>query len=261
MMTATATELPAGDWLRLAERTLPLVTDPLQVVGEGDAPALIIAPHPDDESLGCGGLIAALCALGLPPWVAVLTDGAASHPGSVACPPARVASLRRAELRQAVRALGLPEERLLPLDLPDGAATAHLADAAARLVRLVPHPGAILTSWRHDPHADHAAAATLAEQLMARMRPPAPRLLSYPVWGLGFAHALPGFPMPPPPLLPVPPRGLRLDVSAQLPAKRRAIAAHVSQTTRLIADTRDGFTLPPALLALADRPFETFLEA
>ena len=44
-----------------------------------------------------------------------------------------------------------------------------------------------------------------------------------------------------------------------LPAKRRAVAAHRSQITRLIDDDPAGFQLPPELLALAFRPFEVFL--
>ena len=48
----------------------------------GPSAPLILAPHPDDESLGCGGLIAACCAAARPPVVAILTDGSQSHPGS-----------------------------------------------------------------------------------------------------------------------------------------------------------------------------------
>jgi hypothetical protein len=55
-------------------------------------------------------------------------------------------------------------------------------------------------------------------------------------------------------------RGLRLDAKRHLPAKRRAVAAHRSQTTDLIADDPAGFRLPPEALALAFRPFELFLE-
>src|SRR6202035_4765604 len=41
---------------------------------------MILAPHADDESLGCGGLIAELAATGIPPIVVIVTDGTRSHP-------------------------------------------------------------------------------------------------------------------------------------------------------------------------------------
>ena len=56
-----------------------------------------------------------------------------------------------------------------------------------------------------------------------------------------------------------PVRGFRLDIARHLPAKRRAIAAHRSQTTDLIADDPAGFRMPPAFRALFDQPFEVFL--
>lgn len=246
--------MPASAWLRQAETTLPLVADPLAALG-GAVPALVLAPHPDDESLGCGGLIAALVAAGAPPWVAVLTDGTGSHPGSAAYPPERLAALRRAEVRDALAALGLPRDRLLFLGLPDGDVARHVAWAGDRLHGLLApeRPRAILATWRHDPHTDHAACAGIA----LRMAGGVP-VYSYPVWGLGFAHPIPGFPMPPEPWPEAPPAGVRLDIRAQLPAKRRAIAAHASQVTRMIDDV-EGFVLPRELLALADRPFELIL--
>jgi len=80
-------------------RALP--TGTLEEVA-GSGTCLVLAPHPDDESLGCGGLIAACCAAGRPPVVAVLTDGSGSHPGSRAFPPTRLAAIRKAEVTAAV---------------------------------------------------------------------------------------------------------------------------------------------------------------
>jgi hypothetical protein len=54
-------------------------------------------------------------------------------------------------------------------------------------------------------------------------------------------------------------QGWRLDTTRHLPAKRRAIAAHRSQTTDLIDDDPNGFRLPDEFLALFTRPFEVFL--
>src|ERR1700712_4437889 len=79
------------------------------VIGSGTC--LILAPHPDDESLGCGGLIAACVAAGPPPIVVILTDGAGSH-HSPSYPPERLRAVREQEARQAVAHLGLPPDRI-----------------------------------------------------------------------------------------------------------------------------------------------------
>ena len=84
------TEMRAGEWLHRAERDLPLEAGLDRLLGPGGG-ALVLAPHPDDESLGTGGLIAACVAEGRRVHVAVVSDGAASHPGSRAWPPARLA--------------------------------------------------------------------------------------------------------------------------------------------------------------------------
>lgn len=220
---------------------------------DGGRTALVLAPHPDDESLGCGGLIAEACARGRPPLVLVLTDGAGSHPRSRAYPPARLAAVREAEARAAAAALGLPSGRIGFLRLPDTAAPTSGAgfDAAVRAI-LARAAGAgcgvLLAPWRHDPHCDHEAAHLMAAEAARRGGLPH---LAYPVWGwtLPDDAVLPGDA----------PAGWRLDVARHLPAKRRAIAAHASQHGGLITDDPTGFRLPPTFLAMFNQPFETYL--
>ena len=84
-----------------------------------DRPFIVIAPHPDDESLASGGLIAEACRQGLRGKVVVVSDGAGSHPNSKAYPPERLRVLREEEARQAGAELGLNPEQMLFLGLPD----------------------------------------------------------------------------------------------------------------------------------------------
>jgi hypothetical protein len=44
-------------------------------------PFVVLSPHPDDETLGTGGLIAEACTRGQEVDVIVVTDGSGSHPG------------------------------------------------------------------------------------------------------------------------------------------------------------------------------------
>jgi len=255
----------AGEALRAAE-TWPAASS-LDALHAGPGGFLVLAPHPDDESLGCGGLIAESVARGRPVHVMILSDGAASHPGSASFPPPRLAALRAEEARAAVSELGLdPERDLSFLGLPDAALPsrgAALDDAAAAVLRAIeaePPPATVFTTWGHDPHRDHAAARAIAGAVVRALRPSQPTLFAYPVWGWTFAHAIPSVPTPPEPYLSEPLRGVRLAVARHLLAKRRAVAAHRSQCTAMIADDPAGFRLPPELLALAFRPFELFLE-
>lgn len=231
-------------------RTLPV--RPLADISPGTA--LILAPHPDDETLGCGGLIAALCEAGRPPIVVCVTDGAASHPESAAYPPDRLAALRAAELRAACAVLGLSEDRIHFLGLPDTLAPLYgeTFEQSSHSIASLAESYAVRTifaTWPHDPHCDHLAVAAIAARAAQLSET---RLMHYPVWG---------WLLPPDHPFEAPiPTGARLDITAYLPAKRRAIAAHASQYTDLITDSPDGFRLPPKLLAIFDQGFETFLD-
>ena len=215
--------------------------------------ALVLAPHPDDESLGCGGMIARCCAEAQPPLVVVLTDGVGSHPRSRTHPPDRLRSVREAETLAAVACLGLAPERVVFLRQPDTAApTAGPAfDAAvAALTELARRHGcrALLASWRHDPHCDHEAASLLAAAAARALGIPH---RAFPVWGRTL-----------PPETPVDDAaGLRLDVAAWQDAKRQAVRCHRSQWAGIITDDPGAFQMQPAFMALFDTPYDLFLEA
>jgi len=228
---------------------LPLRT-PDEVVGARNL--LVIAPHPDDESLGCGGLLAWAAASGRKARVAMLTDGEASHPGSARFPPSRLAALRRTEALHAGAWLGLAPGDHAFLHLPDGALGA-LAPAqretaiqalAAWMRELTPVVACVTAS--SDMHGDHRAAHRLARA--AARRVPGCTLLAYPVW----SWLAPAATRPPP--------GWRIDVGRYRAAKRAAIRSHASQHGGLIDDAPEPFELPAALLACVDRDYEVLLD-
>lgn len=216
--------------------------------------SLIVAPHPDDESLGCGGLIACLADAGRPPVIVVATDGTGSHPNSIRYPAARLRALREAELRGAVRVLGADPGQAHFLRLPDtqapreGPAFTKAAETIAALAR-DRAVRTIFATWPHDPHGDHGSAALIAA---AAAQLCGARLRFYPVWG---------WLLPPEQEVEAgPPSGVRLDVAPVLGRKRRAIAAYESQYTAMITDDPAAFRLPADLLAIHDRPFEVYLD-
>ena len=83
-----------------------------------DRPAIVIAPHQDDETFGCGGLIAIKKANGIPVTIVFLTDGrgAARLPGTT---EEHLVKNRRHEAIAASISLGVPETDLHFLNLPD----------------------------------------------------------------------------------------------------------------------------------------------
>ena len=218
------------------------------------APFVVLSPHPDDESLGAGGLIAAACAADQHVEVIVITDGAGSHPNSPAYPAQRLIDLRKAEVEAAGSLLGLTHDRVSYLDLPDTKAPlsgAAFDAAVASIAETCRQTGAasLFVTWDRDPHCDHEATFRMAEAVKQQM--PELRLWAYPIWGW---HLDPALPMDRPP-----PHGLRLDIAVHQSIKRAAIAAHVSQMTDLIDDDPEGFRFTETTLAPFLGPYEYFI--
>lgn len=234
-----------------AMENLPLVTlDELGMSG-----LVIVAPHPDDESLGCGGLIASASAAGIDVRIVVVSDGTGSHPNSREYPHDRLRALRESEALAAVAELGISADAVAFLRLPDRSVPSVGPEAEAAIKAIAAAADACMAShmavtWQHDPHRDHRATFALAAA--ASRHRGNMRLLAYPIWGFTLA--------PDDLLDDAPPRGFRFDMEDRLPAKRHAIAAHRSQISRLISDDPHGFMLSPADLARFNRPFEIYLD-
>ncbi len=214
---------------------------------------LILAPHPDDEALGAGGLIAGLSRAGARLQVAFLTDGAASHVDAPGWTARRVAALRAAEAKAALRVLGAsaPPAWCGWRDAaPFTADDPRLVRTVDRLVAMCRRQGLtrIATTWSADPHCDHQAAAAVARAVAGRLGTVP---LFYCVWGWtrgDIAEQLATM------------RPIVISSQGRRGVERRALACHRSQLGGRIAGARDRFVLPRAMRRLADRRLTLLLE-
>ncbi|WP_261664978.1 PIG-L deacetylase family protein [Deinococcus sp. Marseille-Q6407] len=203
-------------------------------------PVWVVAPHPDDEALGCGALLAALTAQQTEVWALLLTDGGFSHPGSQAYPRERLVAARLAEWRRGLDLLGVPEERTRALGFPDGqlaeVPVATVTQAVQQAFQAAP-PALVLLPWQRDPHPDHRAAWA-----PVRAASPAP-VLGYSVW-LTERGAGPDWPSA------AEAQALSFDTAPYAAHKAAAIAAHATQLGT-ITDDPGGFTLAPEMVVRA----------
>jgi LmbE family N-acetylglucosaminyl deacetylase len=199
---------------------------------------IVLAPHADDETLGCGALIANAAERGVLAGVVILTDGAGSHSHSDHASRARLIAARRHEATLAMRRLaGTSVPTPIFLGWPDahpyqpGSAaferTCHTLGAICRRERV----DAMAVTAQHEPHCDHEAAFQVAHTVAAtairRIM-----LYEYIVWADG------------PPTKPY--RAVRTRPMA-LGRRNQALAAHRSQISPLFGE---GFRLSPAKMRM-----------
>ena len=216
----------------------------------------VVAAHPDDDTIGCGGTMAAIAASGGEIEVAYLTDGSRSHPGSRRFPPEDVAAIREREAVASLAQLGVRRAPIFfrttdsLLGTLDRAAHAVLVDRLAEHLRSF-GPDTVLAPWRRDPHGDHVAASTIAREALAAARVVA-RYAEYGVWlsinGVATDHPREGEAAC---------ESVALTPGA-LCAKRRALDAHRSQRTTLIDDDPAGFRITDELAERWLGPEERF---
>lgn len=131
------------------------VAGPALLPGPPPGPVLVLAPHPDDETIGCGGALARHAARGDRVTVVVATSGEATGGGQ-----GDVAAAREAECRAACAELGIGEPVFLRL--PDGRLGQRVDALAAVLRTQGVDAAALYLPTLLDPHPDHRAANAAA---------------------------------------------------------------------------------------------------
>lgn len=215
--------------------------------GELERPAVVVAPHFDDETLGCGGLIALKRRAGARVRVIFMSDGSMSHARHM--DGRRLAEIRAGEGLAACAALGVAADDVLMLNLPETRLDQHLETATARLAELLAEarPTELFVPYWRDPPPDHRATtvAALAAARQARLEI---IIYEYPIWY--WEH----WPWVRPPVSNLR-QGLRaarrsllslamglgqlrchVEIATALADKQAALARHRSQTQRLISD-------------------------
>lgn len=210
--------------LRLQLQLAHASQQPAMVPAPAGRRVLVLAPHADDESLGCGGTLALAAQAGCSVRVLVLTDGRKGYdparlpPGDEA---ARIgfeqalAAQRLQEATAACRCLGLPAPGCL--GMPDGALDSAIGWALDPLSELLAdwRPELIFAPFATDAHPDHMAAARLLARALARVLARHQLPADAQVWAYETWTPLPA--------------NTFVDIGASMAAKRAAIAAHASQ--------------------------------
>ncbi len=212
---------------------------------------VVLAAHPDDETLGAGGLISAAEAAGIDVSIVVATDGEASHPG--AADAAGLGARRRLELVAALGELA-PRARLRFLGLPDGGLRENagaLRRALESELGAMPFSVLLAAPWWGDGHRDHRIAGETALAFQGA----GVRVVGYPIWfwHWGDPDALDG----------AVPRGAwrKLSLTQSIAAaKRAAIRRHASQVTPLSDADGGEAIVHERMVAHFTRPFELFVD-
>ncbi len=159
---------------RLARRSAPLPPCELK------QHAIVFAPHPDDETLGCGGSIRIRREAGGRVQVAFLTDGAASH---AHVSRRELSDMRRQEALEAASVLGVEEREVYFFGFPDGDLSSHHTHATERVRALLRlhEPDVIYVPHREDGPADHRVTTQVVLDA-ARDARPRVTVFEYPVW-------------------------------------------------------------------------------
>lgn len=209
----------------------------------------IFAPHPDDEVIGCGGLLQQLAANGNPIVIIHVTNGTQSHPNSTIYTQEKLNIIRPQETIKALEVLGLAEQvTTIALNLTDGDVFTQQDEFHQKLTAVIQPDDILITTFMLDGHPDHEVTGQVVTAFAKQHHLACYQVL---IWAWHWAK---------PADTRIPWRcAIRVDLTTeQLQRKRAAIACFESQ---IATDTSTGN--PPILstqtIARISQPWEVYL--
>ena len=124
---------------------------------------IVFAPHPDDETFGCGGTIAKKVSEGHDVLIVVITDGRYAFLNVLGInsdpTPEQLKEIRKKEVKKAVNHLGVPERNLIFLNFVDGTLTNDKEKVKEKIVKILSNnnPDEVFFPYKTDSHPDHRA--------------------------------------------------------------------------------------------------------
>ncbi|TAE61175.1 MAG: PIG-L family deacetylase [Nostocales cyanobacterium] len=212
-------------YLFISQLILRWTSKPLEF---SNTAAMVFSPHQDDETFGCGGMIARKREEGVNVVVAFLTDGR----GSYCTDPNiqnQIIKIRQEESLKALDILGVPSSEIYFFNQQDGTLPDLVLDTKQQLINDISElltkyqPGEVYVPHCKDCHRDHEATFYLVKEAISQSGIQV-KLLQYPIWAfwraplfillklkdIAFAY--------------------RLSISSVQEKKKQAIASYISQT-------------------------------
>lgn len=203
-----------------------------------EEPVVIISPHPDDETLGVGGLIFSLSEHHVPVTVVAVTDGENAYEGI-----SNLGQLREREQALALKQLGVSEESIVRFRLPDSGLHLCEEELIDLLRTSIPAGSHLIAPWSRDFHPDHEVCGRAAAAIAAEKNIPLTSYIFW-TWHRGTPETLSGEALS---AFPLSDHAIR--------AKQRALHEHASQ----LAYPGQSPILPSELLWPMDLAFEVLL--
>jgi len=154
---------------------------------------VVFAPHPDDETLACGGTIMRRIREGYDVHIVVMTDGRHSHDlvlGIQEPSTETIAKMRTTEFNEATKVLGVNPKNLVLLEFEDNRLSQHMTEAKARIVQILRQirPVEVYVPYREDSNEDHRATYEIVRSSFDESNL-LTKMYEYPVWNRNPPHS------------------------------------------------------------------------